>query len=76
VAHISLKRHMGNWKSELRRGRLVLAFLSVAFVLTLTHLPPDAIPEALPRVLQAGGSDKIEHALASVNDTHRAKSVS
>jgi membrane protease YdiL (CAAX protease family) len=55
---------MGNWRSEFRRGRIVLAFLSVAFVLTLTHLPPDAIPEVLPRVLQAAGSDKIEHGLA------------
>jgi VanZ family protein len=41
-----------------------LVFVSVTFVLTLTHLPPDAIPKALPRVLQVAGSDKIEHGLA------------
>jgi hypothetical protein len=55
---------MGECKSELRPRRVVLAFLSVVFVLTLTHLPPDAIPTALPRVFQVGGSDKIEHGLA------------
>jgi hypothetical protein len=30
----------------------------------LTHLPPDSIPKTLPKVLQATGSDKIEHGVA------------
>jgi VanZ family protein len=55
---------MGECKSRFHPWRVVLAFLSVALVLTLTHLPPDAMPTALPRVFQADGSDKVEHGLA------------
>jgi VanZ family protein len=45
----------------LRRYRVVLPLCCVAFVLVLTHLPPNAIPRSLPGVLMANGMDKVEH---------------
>ena len=38
--------------------------MTVACVLTFTHLPPEAMPRSLPGLLEANGADKIEHALA------------
>lgn len=55
---------MDNWKSKSRLARIVPAFLSVAFVLALTHLPPDRMPKTLPRVLQMDGADKVEHGIS------------
>jgi len=55
---------MGIRQSEFYPGRVVLAFLCVASVLVLTHLPTEVVPKGLPRMLQLGGSDKIVHSLA------------
>jgi hypothetical protein len=46
------------------KWRGLLAFLCVVLVLILTHLPPQAMPESLPWVLQLAGSDKVEHGIA------------
>lgn len=46
--------------SRLNKGWMIVALLSTVFVLTLTHLPHDVLPEALQQSLL----DKVEHVMA------------